>query len=341
MAQKQNRPAFVRNLADPAKYALTEAVAAVKAELEAGNSIDVELVELLGDDLEAKNGCARAVRILEIVSVLGWATRILSLKLALVGHEDERIRSKSALLIGRELKSADWVMRRMLDPDPDVQANAIESIWGVQTPEMHRLLDRAARSRKNRVAANGLVGLYLLNDVSSVARLFEMAEHPEESFRESARWGMGETRDARFLAYLVESYKRPGGGSKGILFGAMARIRKNLNCSKEAGSFCLRATAWRELATGSYAFRLVILQGGGQALPLFTNMNFVLEQDSRLVNKYAVTAQPNPGLIVSAFAIPRTLSQDCVYRKCGRGRTYRRPEKQAPVRSLVDSSLRN
>ncbi len=95
MAQKQNRPAFVRNLADPAKHALQEAIAAVKVELEAGNSIDC-------------------------VSALGWATRILSLKLALVGHEDERIRSKSALLIGRELKSADWVMRRMLDPDPDV-----------------------------------------------------------------------------------------------------------------------------------------------------------------------------------------------------------------------------
>jgi hypothetical protein len=312
--QRQNRFAHVRNLADPVQRRLAEAVAAAKTELDAGNPIVEELVDLLGDEVEAKGGADRALRIIEILSELGCAYRILSLKLPLVAHEDERVRSKSVLLIGRELKSADWVMRRMLDPDPGVQANAIESVWGIQSPEMHRIMDRAARSRRNRVAANGLIGLYLLNDVSSIPRLFEMAEHPDEQFRLSARWAMGETRDSRFLPYLVDSYKRATNGSKGILFGAMARIRKQLNSAQEAGTFRLRAARWRELSPGSYAFSLSVSQDGGQTPPLFNNMNFVLHQESCLVTKYAVAPVPNPSVIVAAFAVPRVLSQDSVYR---------------------------
>ena len=61
-------------------------------------------------------------------------------------------------MIGRGSKSTKWVMGRLSESDPRVRANAIESMWGVDTPEARTLLNFAVSDANNRVAGNALLG---------------------------------------------------------------------------------------------------------------------------------------------------------------------------------------
>jgi len=315
MAPKQKRSSLVLGLADPANHTVSEAVALAKAALEADADVGKELVDLLGDEAEQNSTGGSALHLLEIICALGLSPSLMNIKAPLLAHKDAWVRAKSVLLLGREIKSADWVLRRMVDPDQGVRANAIESAWGVQSEEMRRIFERAARSSNHRVAANGLVGLYLQDDVSSIPRLFEMANRSEPAFRKSARWAMGETRDVRFLAYLMEEYKSGDPESRGMALRALPRIRKQSKCAEEASRFLLRTSDWRILPDGARSFRLSVSRGNGQTPPVFTRMNFILQHGSELIHRYDVVSQPNPSLIVAAFAIPRELSEESEYRR--------------------------
>jgi hypothetical protein len=315
MPSRQDRVSLIRRISDPLHSNLTEAITTAKAALESGKLIEIELLEFLEEEAEQSRMGERASRLLEIVSELGLASNLLSIKTPLLAHPDPRVRSKSVLLIGRELKSADWVMRRMVDSDQRVRANAIESAWGVQSSEMQRVFERATRSANNRVAANGLVGLYLQNDISSISRLFEMAEHPDLLFRRSARWAMGETRDARFLPFLRDDYKQGGQDCRSVLFRALTRIQKQVKCSQEVRRFQLRTSGWQADPGGKGSFYLSVSQADGETPPLFAKTNFVFLHGSRLILNYDVTPQANPSLMVAGFVIPREPSPDCGYRR--------------------------
>jgi hypothetical protein len=315
MAQMQKRSALVLRLADPANRSLSEAVADAKTALAADAGVGGELIDLLGDEAERNAKGGRALHLLEIISAVGLSSSLMSIKGPLLAHNDSWVRSKSVLLLGREIKSAEWVMRRMLDPDQGVRANAIESVWGVQTEEMRRVFERAARSPNSRIAANGLVGLYLQNEVSSIPRMFEMAKHPESSFRHSARWAMGETRDIRFLPWLTEDYKSGDRDNRGMVLRALARIRNQFSCAEEAARFRLRATDRRARSNGVRSFRLSVSLGDGRTPPDFTRLNFILQHDAEVIYDYDAIAQPNPSRLVVFFAIPRELSDENEYRR--------------------------
>jgi len=51
----------------------------------------------------------------------------------------QRIRSKVALVIGRVSHNGKWAESRLADPDARVRANAVESMWDVDTAEARAL----------------------------------------------------------------------------------------------------------------------------------------------------------------------------------------------------------
>lgn len=55
-------------------------------------------------------------------------------------------------------------MARLGESDPRVRANAIESLWGVDSPEARTLLSFATNDANNRVVGNALLGLYHLGN---------------------------------------------------------------------------------------------------------------------------------------------------------------------------------
>ena len=58
---------------------------------------------------------------------------------------------KVARMAGRLLRNLRWLEMRLSDPDPRVRANAVESLWGVNSPEARSLFLTAARDPHHRV----------------------------------------------------------------------------------------------------------------------------------------------------------------------------------------------
>ena len=97
---------------------------------------------------------------MEILGEISDRILILPSLMRLLRNANPHLRSKAALMIGRGSRSLTWAKRRLTDSDTRVRANAVEALWGMDTPEARELLDAASRDGNNRVAGNAWLGLY-------------------------------------------------------------------------------------------------------------------------------------------------------------------------------------
>ena len=146
---------------------------------------------------------------------------------------DPRIRSKVARLVGKYSQYQAFVARRLQENDPRVRANAIESLWGVDTPVARRSLEAAVSDSNHRARINAIYGLYLLGNPSAVRLLIRQAKHVSPSFRVAAAWAMGQTADPRFSGIVKE-----------LMSDADESVRRVANLS--ASRIEARVTAERE-----------------------------------------------------------------------------------------------
>ena len=117
------------------------------------------------------------------------------------------------------------MMARLGESDPRVRANAIESLWGVDTPEARALLSFAASDANNRAVGNALLGLYYLGEASMLADVVKLAGHESALFRTSAAWVMGETGDPRFTEALRRMISEPDPIVRKRAFAALVQIK--------------------------------------------------------------------------------------------------------------------
>jgi HEAT repeat protein len=115
---------------------------------------------------------------------------------------DPHSRSRAARLVGRYSSYKTFLLRRMEEKDHRVRANAVESMWGIDTAEVRSALRDSLDDSDHRVRTNALVALYRLGDPSAGRMLIEQSRHDSALFRASAAWAMGEIRNAEFLDAL-------------------------------------------------------------------------------------------------------------------------------------------
>jgi hypothetical protein len=151
---------------------------------------------------KGEDGVSGQTALLEVLAESDRAEQMLPLLDRLRESEDPRVRSKMALLVGRAARAQSWLRLLREDPDPRVRANAIESLWNHGGAFAAICYDLGVKDENQRVAANSMVGLHRLGDPRSISLLAEMAQHPDQAFRTSAAWAMGETRDGRFVPLL-------------------------------------------------------------------------------------------------------------------------------------------
>ena len=88
-------------------------------------------------------------RLMEILSEIGDASRVLPSLMRLLRHPNPYLRSKVVKMIGRGSRSVKWVKGKLNESDPRVRANAVEALWGVDTPEARALLHFARNDAHN------------------------------------------------------------------------------------------------------------------------------------------------------------------------------------------------
>jgi hypothetical protein len=134
----------------------------------------------------------RAERMLELLPRIASPERLLPLLDRVMPSSNSRIRSKTWKLYAAASADLSWAVAQLDDEDARVAANVVEALWRA-TPkeELRDLFLRAAKQSRNRVAGNGLVGLFNCNDPEAAVIVKQMVCHVDASFRATAAWAIG------------------------------------------------------------------------------------------------------------------------------------------------------
>ena len=186
------------------------------------------------------------LRLMDVVQSVSDGSRLLPLMMRLLRDPDARVRSKAALLVGRTKLSTRWVEECLTAEDSRVRANAVESIWGVDSEEVRELLWDLLSAPDNRSVGNSLIGLYRMGDAGAIEQILLMAQDSRDLFRSTAAWVMGRTGDPRFQPALVNLIRdsAPVRTTAFRALGSLKQARVRL-----ANAPPLRLRGWRNLSS--------------------------------------------------------------------------------------------
>ena len=246
-------------------------------------------------------------RLMEILAEIADSTRVLPSLMRLLRHPNPHLRSKVVKMIGQGSKSVKWVRAKLAESDPRVRANAIEALWGVDSPEARALLHFAVSDASNRVLGNALLGLYFLGDCAALEEMVKLSTHESSLFRSTAAWAMGETGDVRFSDIV-----------RRLLLEHKPVVRKRalaaLGKIKQATSLCASLPqlhiAARLLAAsklrGMRRVMAAVAAEGVKEQPRVAPLQFILSEGTQYITSYKVHEKPEPGAMSVVFVIPRT-----------------------------------
>lgn len=197
-------------ICDPECFSPEQSISLVQQAKTLDAQVEVKLAKiLLAAPVQTDQQANLATRILDILDHSADPMTILPALRQLLQCPNPRVRSKAALLIGRISRNPQWA--KLADPlqDQRVVANAIESLWGLDSAAAKSAFREAANDSRNRVAGNAALGLYVAGDPHGITALFRLSRNKEASFRATAAWSMGYAGDPRFLPRLAELARDP------------------------------------------------------------------------------------------------------------------------------------
>lgn len=290
-----NNSLLLKPLCDPGVFTLGEAVAIARDLKHVDPAFDLHLFRALfgqnGQDrgeLEEVAGSAAGLRVLSIIAEISDGTRLVPVMTQLLRHRNSHVRSKAALLVGRSNKNHRWVEQRLLEDDPRVRANAVESLWGAGTNGSRAVFWNAVSDADNRVAGNAVLGLFRLGDPASIRLIDEFANHTDAKFRSTAAWVMGETGDPRFVPLLGRMMAESEPEVRASALVAIAKLKKCLAARSTAtrlrilmGEIRRRNEDWCDFSVGIWPERRA-------GIAELRASNFAIWEDSSLVSEYEV-----------------------------------------------------
>jgi hypothetical protein len=281
-----------------------EAVALARIALQVDPAIDVTLAKKLADGAARGEPIKHAGRLMDVLGEISSGNRITSSLMRLWRSPDPQMRSKAVLLIGRSSGGVHWAQSRLSETDPRLRANALESLWGVDTAEAKAVLRAAASDGNNRVAGNAVFALYAMGDTGAITDLIKMAASDSPLFRSSAAWAMGETGDPRFSETLGRMMGESNSFVRKRAFADLARLK--------AAAKKRQGRRWRvaaRLLPTSESMR----QFGFEASPrdgteplLLLPTQFILSEDGRPVTQYQVEPYAPSETLAVTFLFPHT-----------------------------------
>lgn len=202
--------ALIPLITDPGASASGQALALARIVQANTHSLNLRLAQVLVRlDPGTAEGRCRVRRILFLLDGLPPNPRIVPALMRLLRSDDSIIRSKAVKLIGAGRRDLHAVAIYTRDSDARVRANAIESIWGADTPEFRAFLRFASQDPHPRAAANAMIGLYILRDKDAPRLLESMAHSADARCQASAAWAMGRCGDSVFLPSLRKLVDSP------------------------------------------------------------------------------------------------------------------------------------
>jgi hypothetical protein len=267
-----------------------------------------------------------AGRLLEVLSEISDGNRILPSLLRLLRHPDPHLRSKAVKMIGSGTRSAKWVQGRLAETDPRVRANAIESLWGLDSPEARELLQASVRDGDNRVAGNALVALHRIGDSGVIPDYFRMAAHDSQRFRVTAAWAMGEAADPRFSETLARLLRDTHPPVRTRALAGLGRIKTFLAKTRQTSPWYMASMLQDNPQRNLRRLQLLMATEDGGEYPLALGTQFLLSEDGQPVIAYRTSEwqAPRPMSVVFVFPRGREPSADAWVRGALSCRTWKR-----------------
>lgn len=274
--------------------------------------IDVKLARCLLPANGAKAavvGRGAVLRVLEIIDAISDGARMITLLTQILRHEDAHVRSKAALLVGRVNRNLAWVQQRMAEPDPRVRANAVESLWGVDSPPVRQLFLAAAKDPDGRVAGNGLLGLYQLGDLAAAELLAPMLASPDPKIRATAAWVMGQTDDPRFLPALLPCNTASDDCAGRNIAAAIARLEQQVQRAAQSSPLKVTITTVDTLES-SRRITVAVVNAACRPLCGLKPRMFVIENGGQVILNQTIQPREHPEQLGIVFLLPRDAGTD-------------------------------
>jgi HEAT repeat protein len=224
------QPQLLKLLADPERLDRVGAVRLFRQLVPFDRSLDVRMARCLpnrhgSSDIRLElPSCERALDVLDEVSE---GRRLVPILGHLIDHPLGRIASKATLLIGRRVQSVTWAKRFLGDDQtPRNRANAIEALWGLNSPDARELFWEHSSDQNNRVTGNAVFGLHVLGDEKAAPAVRRMARRLEAEFRWTSAWLMGKMAQPTFVEELKGMIKDDNPGVRRASFKALVDIRQ-------------------------------------------------------------------------------------------------------------------
>jgi hypothetical protein len=228
-------PDWLRTICDPQKYTLDQSVDLLNRAHKLDPQTEVKLAEMLALPGSSTDAEARfASRVFAVLKQSRSSNALPALR-QLTKSQDPLVRSKAVLMIGQIYQNPEFRHHGGAEQDPRVVANSIEALWGLATPSAREAFLRAAVDEHHRIAANGIVGLYLMGDECSIPFLFHLGKSETPGCRAAAAWAMGHVDDPRFLPILARLREDADPFTSQRALRSMARIRQKMTQLRAAG----------------------------------------------------------------------------------------------------------
>ena len=303
-----HRHDFLHFLCDPRWFTPAQSAGLVRQLKPQDARVEWKLTSMVARlDYSSNKSAAFAVHCLEVLGLLCGDAAALPALRELLNCPSARVRSKAALLIGRISRNAQWAKLTDVNQDPRVAANAVESIWGLDTPAAREVFRDALVSGLHRSAINGAIGLYLAREPEAILWLYSYARHDDSRFRAAAAWGMGRTGDPRFLKALDTLRHDPAESVCAAADRAAEALKHRLGTLREAPELNLQMTA--EFHHGEHTV-LVQIAEPGKPLRLDA-LHFSIQNGATPIEEYTVSEeQSDEGRLYKLkFPGPRVFSR--------------------------------
>ena len=280
-------------LCDPALLSLEEEVAIVSEAVAIDPTLDLKLARRFGSGA-APMPDEVALRVIDLLLVIANNNRVLPLIVKLLHDPNPKLRAKAVRLLARSNMAPKIAERLMTERDARVRANAVEALWGSDTPAARALFREATRDGNNRVAGNALLGLYLLGEVGSIPMILKMAAHPDPLFRATAAWVMERTGNPRFLPLLKQLVRDSGPGTRNRVFRAITSLKQAAARFQESPRLRVHLLAASTQPDGRRLLRAAIATETGQAVQNLPATGVVVWENARPIEQFNVRSLPVP-----------------------------------------------
>lgn len=283
-----------------------EVVGLVRKLIQCDPSFDVKILEVVQKPAaHATFDTTTIAKALDVLDAVSVNPRLLPLVLQLVQSPDSRIRSKATIFVGRRNRNLAWAQKQMLDADPRVRSNALESIYGLSSPIASQMMWTMVGDCNNRVAGTALLGLYQLGDCSVLPLVFQTAERSEAAFRTTAAWIMGTTGDARFAQSLAGLVVDPEATVRKAAFTARRNLKIALDKALARPALRLSVVASTQEDNRS-SLTVVAQDSAGHQPRLISPTSWIVKEADSVVRDYSVETIECQGPLFIVFLTAET-----------------------------------